>query len=186
MFGVLLLTQVLTLVILRLHKRWPSHKKYSRQILRFWLLTKIDKVFYPLVIYAVYIPFGPWAIGELIDGHIGAIFAWGILIKGVFLPEPFTYMYGSVQLMFVQIPLIFVLAYTLETKLAHCNLKGFKGIIRNLPFIVLLSIQLLLAYYFWLEYGTLSFVLSPLRTWSIFLSITLWYKILTLPHEYIR
>ncbi|CAH0714521.1 unnamed protein product, partial [Brenthis ino] len=185
-FGTLLLMHVLTLVVLRLHKRSPSHRKYGQLILRFWLLAKVDRIFYPLVLYAIYIPFGPWAIGELIDGHIGAIFAWGILIKGVFLPEPFTYMYGSVQLMFVQIPLMFILANCLEMRLAHCNLKGFRGLLRNLPFIILLSIQSLLAYFFWLEYGTLSFLLSPLRTWSIGLSVTLWYKILTLPHEYGR
>lgn len=149
-------------------------------------MSKIDRVFYPIVLYAAYIPFGPWAIGELIDGYIGAIFAWGILIKGAFIPEPFTYMYGSVQLMFVHIPLILVLAHCLDNRLNSANTRGFKRLMKNLPFICLLSIQLLLAYFFWLEYGTLAFCFGPLRTWSVPLSLLLWYKTMTLPTDYCR
>ncbi|CAH4029319.1 unnamed protein product [Pieris brassicae] len=187
-FGTLLLINVTPLSILRLQKSPPKYRRRcGRQILRkVWLLSKVDRIFYPIILYALYLPLGPWAIGELIDGYIGTIFAWGIVIKGTFLPEPFTYMYGSVQLMFVQIPLIFVLAYCLDLRLTNHNAQGIKRVIRNLPFIFLLTIQLLLAYFFWLEYGTLSFITSPLRTWSVGLSTLLWYKTLTLPPDYCR
>lgn len=183
-----MLLNVTPLSILRSQKSPPKYRRRcGRQILRrVWLLSKVDRIFYPIVLYALYLPLGPWAIGELIDGYIGTIFAWGIVIKGTFLPEPFTYMYGSVQLMFVQIPLIFVLAQCLESRLINRNSQGLKRVIRNLPFIFLLTIQLLLAYFFWLEYGTLSFLTSPLRTWSVGLSTLLWYKTLTLPSEYCR
>ncbi|XP_021182226.3 transmembrane protein 62 [Helicoverpa armigera] len=187
-FATLLMANVLPLVILRMQKFPPRYRRrFGRHVLRrLWLLSKIDRIFYPIVLYAVYIPFGPWAIGELIDGYVGAIFAWGILIKGAFLPEPFTYMYGSVQLMFVQIPLVFVLAHCLDHRLFGHNVRGIRRLIKNLPFVFLLSIQLLLAYFFWLEYGTMSFIFGPLRTWSIALSILLWYKTLNLPVEYCR
>ncbi|KAJ0175725.1 hypothetical protein K1T71_008884 [Dendrolimus kikuchii] len=188
-FGTLLMLNVLPLVILRLQKRPPRYRRrFGRHVLRrVWLLSKIDRIFYPMVLYAAYIPIGPWAVGELVDGHIGTVFAWGIVIKGTFIPEPFTYvMYGGVQLMFVQIPLVFVLAYCLQSKLFEHSTSGIKRILKNLPFIILLSIQLLLAYFFLLEYGTLSFLLGPLRTWSIAISILLWYKTLTLPPEYCR
>lgn len=182
------MVNILPLVILRFQKRPPKCRRgIANKILRrIWLLTKIDRVFYPLVLYVLYIPFGPWIIGELIDGYIGVVFAWGIIIKGSYLPEPFTYMYGSVQLMFVHIPLVFVLAYCLEMRLFGQNLRGFKRLLKNLPFIFLLSIQLLLAYFYWLEYGTLAFIFGPLRTWSVFLNILLWYKTLTLPPDYCR
>ncbi|XP_075974163.1 transmembrane protein 62-like [Anticarsia gemmatalis] len=184
-FGTLLLVNVIPLVILRLQKSPPKYRRrFGRHMLRrVWLLSKLDRVFYPIVLYAVYIPIGPWAIGELIDGHVGAIFAWGILIRGAFLPEPFTYMYGSVQLMFVQIPLILVLAHCLDYRLFGFHVRGVRRLIQNLPFVFLLSIQLLLAYFFWLEYGTMSFMFGPLRTWSIALSILLWYKTLNLPPD---
>ncbi|XP_034827152.1 transmembrane protein 62-like [Maniola hyperantus] len=188
LFGTLIIVNVLPLVILRLQKRPPKYRrKCGRQILRrVWLLSKINRIFYPIILYAIYLPFGPWAIGELIEGYIGTIFAWGILIKGSYLPEPLTYMYGSVQLMFVHIPLILVLAQCLGTRLNGQNLRYYQHLIKNLPFIFLLSIQSILAYYFWLEYGTVAFLFGPLRTWSVALSILLWYKTVTLPPELCR
>ncbi|XP_014363617.2 transmembrane protein 62 isoform X1 [Papilio machaon] len=188
LFGTLLMVNILPLVILRFQKRPPKCRRgIANKILRrIWLLTKIDRVFYPLVLYVLYIPFGPWVVGELIDGYIGVVFAWGIVIRGSYIPEPFTYMYGSVQLMFVHMPLVFVLAYCLEMRLFGQHLRGVKRLLKNLPFIFLLSIQLLLAYFYWLEYGTLAFIFGPLRTWSVFLNILLWYKTLTLPPDYCR
>ncbi|XP_063619331.1 transmembrane protein 62-like [Cydia splendana] len=187
-FGSLLLMNVLPLVYLRWQRQPPTcRRRLTRYVLRsLWLLSKIDKIYYPIVLYAVYVPLGPWAVGELIDGHVGVVFAWGILIKGTFLPEPFTYMYGGVQLLFIQIPLIFVLSHTLQKRLYSSYSRGLKRLIENLPFIMLLSVQLLLAYFFWLEYGSLAFIFGPLRTWSVLLSVALWYKILTLSPDYCR
>lgn len=186
MFGMLLVLNVVPLVMLRLKQRPPRcRNRLCRQILRqTWMLSKVNKAFYPLVLYAIYLPVGPWIIGQLIDGYIGAVFAWGIMIKGTFIPEPFTYMYGSVQLMFVQIPLILVLAYCLDKRLYSSSLRGFKKFLVNIPFIFIWSLQMLLAYFFWLEYGNLAFLCGPLRSWSLLLSILLWYKISTLPPDY--
>ncbi|KAJ2950121.1 hypothetical protein O0L34_g11468 [Tuta absoluta] len=188
MFATLLLISLMPLFLMRIQKKPPKYRRGSgRIVLRsIWMLSKIDRIYYPMVLYNLYLPFGPWAIGQLIDGYIGTIFAWGILIQGTFIPEPFTYMYGSVQLVFVQIPLMCVLAYSLNYRMYCQNSRGVKKMLRNLPFIILLSMQLLLAYFFWLEYGTMSFIFGPLRTWSIGLSIILWYKIMTLPPEMCR
>lgn len=54
-------------------------------------------MFYPLTLYAVYITVGPWSIGAVIEGHVGAIFAWGIIVNGAYLPGSFTYAYGFLQ-----------------------------------------------------------------------------------------
>ncbi|XP_053613017.1 transmembrane protein 62-like [Plodia interpunctella] len=187
-FATLLLAAILPLVYLRFQKRAPKYNRTcgSHVLRRLWLLSKIDKIYYPLILYTIYLPFGPWAIGELIDDHIGIVFAWGIVIRGTFIPEAFTYMYGSVQIMFVQIPLLFVLAHSLKTKLFCQNIKGVRRLFSNLPFIFLLSIQLLLAYFFWLEYGTMAFIFGPLRTWSVPLNIMLWYNTWNLPLEHCR
>lgn len=188
LFATLLMISVLPLLVLRLQKLPPKYsRRFGHHVLRqVWLLSKIDRVFYPIVLYAIYLPFGPWAVGQLVDGYTGAIFAWGIIIRGTFLPEPFTYMYGSVQLVFVHIPLIFVLAHSLNNRLFAQHVRGLKRLIKNLPFVFLLSIQMLLAYFFWLEYGTMSLLFGPLRTWSIALTILVWYKILTLPPDVCR
>jgi len=40
--------------------------------------------------------------------------------------------------------------------------------------------QMVFAYYFWLAYGTLAFILGFMRTWSVFISAYLWYTSVTL------
>jgi hypothetical protein len=40
---------------------------------------------------------GPWFIGEVIEGHYGAAFAYGTYVNGYFLPGAFSYFYGVVQ-----------------------------------------------------------------------------------------
>lgn len=56
----------------------------------------------------------------------------------------------------------------------------------HLPFIIILSIQLLMAYFFWLAYGTLAFLLGPLRTWSVIIALVLWHQALILPEKCTR
>ncbi|KAL4716335.1 hypothetical protein ACJJTC_006697 [Scirpophaga incertulas] len=74
-FATLLLVNIMPLVLYRVQKEPPRYKrKVGDRILRsIWLLSKIDKIFYSIVLYALYLPFGPWAVGELLEGHIGAI-----------------------------------------------------------------------------------------------------------------
>lgn len=40
---------------------------------------------------------GPWSVGEIIEGYIGVIFAWGTIVNGSYLPGSFTYAYGFLQ-----------------------------------------------------------------------------------------
>lgn len=62
-----------------------------------WILATVDRIFWPLVLYPVYLTFGPWSIGHIIEDYVGVIFAWGIFINGTFLPGSFTYAYGFLQ-----------------------------------------------------------------------------------------
>lgn len=64
---------------------------------KIWILCTVDRMFYPLILYPIYIVFGPWSIGYLIEDYIGVVFAWGIIIQGSFLPGSFTYAYGFLQ-----------------------------------------------------------------------------------------
>ncbi|KAF2887087.1 hypothetical protein ILUMI_19086 [Ignelater luminosus] len=56
----------------------------------------------------------------------------------------------------------------------------------HLPFIVILSIQLVIASFFWLAYGALAFLLGPLPTWSIVIALVLWHLALVLPEQCTR
>lgn len=39
---------------------------------------------------------GPWFVGEMVEGHLGACFVWGIIVYGRFLPGGLSYFYGMV------------------------------------------------------------------------------------------
>lgn len=71
---------------------------------KLWMLSAVDITFWPLVLYPVYLTFGPWSIGYLVEDHIGVVFAWGIFVNGTFLPGSFTYAYGFIQVVVILEP----------------------------------------------------------------------------------
>ncbi|XP_025831717.1 transmembrane protein 62-like [Agrilus planipennis] len=192
----------LPLIVMRYMNRLVLAGKMSKPIIRrgclqiwirkLWILSTVDRLFYPLICYCIYLPVGPWSVGYLVEDHLGAIFAWGILVNGNFLPGSFTYAYGFVQLATFQFPLILILANGVDNRLRNLILRPGKTktiwdlIGLHLPFVMLLSIQLLMAYFFLLAYGYLAFFLGPLRTWSIVLALVLWCQTLQLPEKCTR
>lgn len=72
------------------------HMKWLRKL---WSVVTIDRIFYPLVLYPLYLSVGPWSIGYIIENHFGVIFAWGIFVRNAYLPGSFTYVYGFVQVL---------------------------------------------------------------------------------------
>jgi hypothetical protein len=57
---------------------------------------------------------------------------------------------------------------------------------QHVPFVVVLTVQLDFAYFFWLAYGTMAFLLGPLRTWSVLLGVVLWHQASTLSEKSLR
>lgn len=45
----------------------------------------------------VYFLSGPWFVGELIDGQVGACFSFGVFVGGSFLRGGLTYVVGILQ-----------------------------------------------------------------------------------------
>lgn len=56
----------------------------------------------------------------------------------------------------------------------------------HLPFSVIFTMQVMMAYIFWLAYGTLAFILGPLRTWSLILAAVLYYWAMYLDEKSVR
>lgn len=56
----------------------------------------------------------------------------------------------------------------------------------HLPFSVIFTMQVCMAYLFWLAYGTLAFILGPLRTWSLVLASWLYYQAMHLNEKNVR
>lgn len=166
------------------------------------------------MLYTLYIGVGPWSVGYIIDDNLGVIFAWGIFINGAFLPGSFTYAYGFLQLFTFHLPMIFLLANICDIKYVvlkstfvtlPCSLilkqyfffrlhiyagkiskTKIRKFVQHIPFLIVLSLQMLFAYFFWLAYGTMAFLIGPLRTWSIVLAIWLWLQAIRLPEKCMR
>ncbi|KAK3909132.1 Transmembrane protein 62 [Frankliniella fusca] len=200
LFGTILFLCVVPLCITKYMHHQVRAKKMERPrfrvpyfnlwLRRIWVLASVDRIFYPLTIYAVYLTFGPWSIGAIIEGHIGVIFAWGIIVNGAYLPGSFTFAYGFLQLLLVQLPLTILLSCYLHRKLL-LKMKGKTERFRDTwwnqtVFAALLTFQTMLAYMFWLAYGTMAFILGPLRTWSTILSVFLWYQATFLPDHCLK
>ncbi|GJQ65555.1 hypothetical protein Trydic_g7655 [Trypoxylus dichotomus] len=203
MFGTTLVLSILPLILCRVLHDLVKARKIDKPNLRgggffkhwlrkLWILSTIDRIFWPMVLYPMYLSFGPWSIGHIIEDHIGIIFAWGIYIDGILLPGSFTYAYGFLQLITFQIPFTIILANGVNHRYKILILKPgkastiYKKIKLHLPFVILMSLQIFMAYFFWLAYGTLAFILGPLRTWSIILAAILWRQALIYPDKCIR
>lgn len=214
LFGIAIILAVVPLCILRiLHELVLCAKikkpaiKGSRClrvfIRRLWILSATNRIFFPLIGYCVYISTGPWAFGEVIDGNWGVVFLWGILIQGSFQPGTLTYMYGFFQLVFCQIPLTLIYASLLDQKFRSIGAyhssstppqntkKTFLGLYKLMNlcyfyFVMVILMEFVLAGIFWWAYGTLAFVIGPLRTWTVILHILLFYLTVSLPKEKMR
>lgn len=61
------------------------------------MFASIDKVFYGVLAMLIYTLIGPWSFHEVLDGHIGYYFSWGMFVKGSFIPGTLNYWYGLHQ-----------------------------------------------------------------------------------------
>eukprot|EP00063_Salmo_salar_P091964 XP_014066799.1 PREDICTED: transmembrane protein 62-like [Salmo salar] len=61
--------------------------------------------FTTLMLFNLCTALGPWVIGELIDCHSGACFAFGVFIDRHFIEGSLTYVIGVVQVIFFNMPL---------------------------------------------------------------------------------
>ncbi|KAJ0062885.1 hypothetical protein NL108_008222, partial [Boleophthalmus pectinirostris] len=69
----------------------------SRACASLQLVSQMNMFYYSLLLFNLCTALGPWFIGEMIDGHSGACFAFGVIIDGHFLEGSLTYVVGVVQ-----------------------------------------------------------------------------------------
>ncbi|CAH1408269.1 unnamed protein product [Nezara viridula] len=198
LYGLAVISCVLPYCFLRyMNKRVLDNKKQlpslrntfvHRWLRRIWIISNINTLFYPIVLYPLYITVGPWAVAEVLDGEYGIIFIWGIFINGTLIPESFTYSYGFLQLFLFHGPLVSFTAYSLDKRLSEpevirsgnkllwvLKLSGYQ-----IPYLALLLSQLLMAYAFYLAYGSIAVLFGPIRLWPIVLVFWVWYHSKTL------
>lgn len=152
-------------------------------IQKYWMLSTVNRIIWPIVGFCLYLTFGPWSVSEVIDGHVGFIFVWGIFVKNAYLPGSLTYLHGAFQMMLCQFPLIYIFANRIASRYnqfvgmpsrqqrrTFCTLRK----LTHAPFYLIIGIECLLAVFFWYSYGPVAFLLGPFRAWSVVFNITLW------------
>lgn len=159
---------------------------------RLWLLAHTDDLFYPLFLFGVYTGFGPWVIGEMMQGHIGALFVHGMYLKQHWIPGSLTYYYGIMQLFFLNLPLTLYLAYFVElnnttsSKATSKNrpqslhgyvLSSLKKGLGHFVFVFMFIWQASSSYNLIYTYGAMSFLLSPAKSWSLTLVLYLFWRV---------
>uniref|UniRef100_A0A8C3DK52 Transmembrane protein 62 n=1 Tax=Corvus moneduloides TaxID=1196302 RepID=A0A8C3DK52_CORMO len=157
------------------------------------VFSKTNTFYYSVLVLNLYTILGPWFVGELIDGQMGACFSFGVFVGGSFLQGSMTFVVGILQMMFFNLPLMAYLCWCL---LLRCQGHSFRSHLRHVrrlvAVLVHLTMALLLAwqvyscYFLQRTYGTLAFFLSPMRTWLVALTSALIYKTWTLKSSELR
>ncbi|XP_071894900.1 transmembrane protein 62 isoform X2 [Anas platyrhynchos] len=196
LFGLIVLIQIALLVVFRyLQKPALRGKPGLLSLTSFSLhvFSKTNIFYYSILLLNLYTILGPWFVGELVDGQLGACFSFGIFVGGFFLQGSLTYVVGILQMLFFNIPLMAYLCWCL---LLRCQGHSFHSHIhhvqRLLAVLIHLAMALLLAwqvyscYFLQRTYGTLAFFFSPMRTWLVVLTSALIYKTWTLKTSELR
>lgn len=161
---------------------------------RIWILSTVNRIAVPIVIYCLYLLVGPWSVVEVVDGHIGYVFFHGIhLNSGGYIPNALSCLYGFFQLMMCQLPMIFIFATLINRR--YCKYMGIERKskssplmqrLKHAPFIVITVVEILLAIVFTTDYGLVALLLSPFRTWSVVMNSVLWWLAKNIPFTSLR
>ncbi|XP_061599197.1 transmembrane protein 62 [Cololabis saira] len=158
------------------------------------LVSKMDSFYYSLLLFNLCTALGPWFIGDLIDGHSGACFAFGVFIDGHFLEGSLTYIVGVIQLLFFNMPLTSYLCWSLHQRCRGNTLRShfmrpgrcWRPLAVHLSMLLLLTWQAHSCYFLLETYGLTAFFLSPVRTWALGLGLLLVYRAWTGPAPPLR
>lgn len=180
-------------LVIRNRSRRPRFKTDScskRCVRKIWLLTTVNRVFWPMILLYVYLIAGPWSFGEVIDGYTSWVFVWGIFVNNSFYPGSLSYAYGFLQLMFCQLPLTIIYANMIDriyrnringTEVPAKPVTKLRFIWNHLPFLLIITVELVLAVLYLKSYNFWSFIICPLRTWSMILHVYIFCQLLKLP-----
>ncbi|KAG8449457.1 hypothetical protein GDO86_016201 [Hymenochirus boettgeri] len=187
LFVFIVLSQIVLLLIFRL-KRKPILKGqpgfFALTSFSMHVLCKTNMFFFSVLVLTIYTAVGPWFIGEIVDGHIGACFTFGIIIKGSFLRGSLTYFVGITQMIFFNIPMT---AYLVWSLLLRCKGHGFCSHLHYIRksvcvpvyilVILLMAWQVYSCIFLMMTYGTLAAFLSPMKLWLLVATIVLGRKV---------
>ncbi|NXD07817.1 TMM62 protein, partial [Nothocercus nigrocapillus] len=196
LFGLIVSIQIALLAAFR-YLRKPALKErpglLSLTSYSLHVFSKTNTFYYSILVLNLYTILGPWFVGELVDGQVGACFSFGVFVGGHFLQGSLTFVVGILQLLFFNMPLTAYLCWSLLLRCQGCSFRSHMQHARRLAVVLahaavalLLLWHLYSCYFLQRTYGTLAFVLSPMRTWLVPLTSALIYKTWTLNSSELR
>ncbi|XP_066464441.1 transmembrane protein 62-like [Eleutherodactylus coqui] len=183
LFILAVLSQLILLIFYRFKRRTilrgpPGYFRLASFSMH--VLSKNNTFFYTILLLNLYTAVGPWFIGEIIDGHVGACFAFGVVVGGHFLEGSLTYMVGITQMLFFNIPMTVYLCWCLLLRCrGFCffsHLKHSRKIVCipiHFFMFLLLAWQIFSIFFLMLTYGTLATFLSPMKLWLVVATLLL-------------
>ncbi|NXF98011.1 TMM62 protein, partial [Eubucco bourcierii] len=196
LFGLIVLIQIALLIVFRYLQKPALKEKPGLLTLTSYSLhvfSKTNTFFYSVLVLNLYTILGPWFVGELIDGQVGACFSFGVFTGGAFLQGSLTFFVGILQMLFFNLPLTAYLCWSL---LLRCQGHSFRShfwhirrlttVLVHLVMALLLAWQVYSCYFLQRTYGTLAFFFSPMRMWLVVLTLALIYKTWTLQSSELR
>ncbi|XP_054828429.1 transmembrane protein 62 [Eublepharis macularius] len=185
-FALVVIIQIAFLIIFRYLGR-PALKGHPTRAMQaslsLHILSKTNLFYYFFLLLSLYTVLGPWFIGEIIDGHMGACFSFGVIVDGHFFQGSITFLVGILQVMFFNIPLMAYLCWCLFLRCqGNCfgshlhNVKQYHAVPVHLAMALLFSWQIYSCFFLLQTYGAMAFFLSPLRTWIVGLTLFLVYR----------
>lgn len=149
--------------------------------LRMHLLVSVDVLFWPLLLFPVYVAVGPWFVGELVDGHYGVCFLWGTYLRGRLLPSGLSYLFATAFLLFCYVPLVVVLTHALWRR--RLALTTGAPMASSFWLALVLALQWTWSAPYIVAYGYLALLLGFLCTGAPLASLVAWRVARTLPHH---
>ena len=150
-------------------------------------LARLSQTYWPLVLAPLYLTLGPWFVGEVLSGSLGAVFLWGTLVLGSYLPTATTWLYGIYHLIGINIPVTIATVLILHFRLSESKSNPRHPLLNCLLYHSLMSLLVLLQVYlvhsFYLSYGLWAVILGPFRTGHLALTLYLWAQAVNLPKK---
>ena len=185
---------VTPLLVIRLTVfRCQSLKNKAREascsiLVKLSLLCSVNKMFLPIIVLPLYLSFGPWMAGRVIEGHFGTCFVWGTFIEGSFLPGGVSYILALVFLLVVQVPFILCLSHCIHCRFlslvnpssdSASRLASFSSNfchLRNFVMILIFCFHFLFSFVYGDAYGLIAWILGFAHTWTLVLNIFVWWS----------
>ena len=147
------------------------------------LVTGHNVICVSLIIFVIYMAVGPWVVGSLVEGRTGAVFAWGVVVDSTLVHSQVPFAYYFVHFGLIHPVVVLAIGHLLDFKYgqmmdvgggaANCGIMRHVAI--SVSLLLMMAFSVFLSLSFWHQFGSLGFLLGPLKTWSyVFYSAMFW------------